>query len=98
MIWRIVQELIPPTTIVTNKDTSLAPPVPGLHTTPISPNFPQPALTSNVPSEVLAKWQETAAMMAFSQTTGDSAALTALGDYLSANRWFEAAHAWYVLV
>lgn len=74
----------------------LAPPT-GFHPTPISPNFPQPALTSSIPPESLARWQETAAVMAFSQTTGDSAALTALGDYLAANRWFEAAHAWLVI-
>ncbi|KAF8522284.1 Sec23-binding domain of Sec16-domain-containing protein [Hysterangium stoloniferum] len=92
-----VQELIPSTTIAANKEASLAPPVPGLHATPISPNFPQPALTASIPSEALEKWQETAAIMAFSQTAGDSAALTALGDYLSANRWFDAAHACYLL-
>ena len=91
-----VQELIPPKAISAAKD-SLLPPSSGSHTTPISPNFPQPALTSSVPSESLAKWQETATLMAFSQTTGDSAALTALGDYLAANRWFEAAHAWFAI-
>jgi len=66
-----------------------------MHVTPISPNFPQPILTSSVPTETLAKWQETAAMLAFTQSPGDSATLTALGDYLAANRWIEAAHAWY---
>ena len=65
---------------------------------PLSPTLPQPALTSNVPPESLAKWQETAALMAFSQATGDSAALTALGDCLAANRWFEAAHAWFAIL
>jgi Sec23-binding domain of Sec16 len=89
-----VQELIPPKAMPAAKDSLLAAPA-GLHTTPVSPNFPHTALTSSVPPESLAKWQETAAVMAFSQTTGDSAALTALGDYLAANRWFEAAHAWF---
>lgn len=90
-----MQELVPPKAVPAAKDSLLVAST-GLHTTPISPNFPQPALTSSVPLESLAKWQETAAIMAFSQTTGDSAALTALGDYLAANRWFEAAHAWFV--
>ncbi|KAF8495614.1 Sec23-binding domain of Sec16-domain-containing protein [Gautieria morchelliformis] len=91
-----VQELIPPRATPAAKDSLLAAPS-VLHATPLSPNFPQPALTSSVPTESLAKWQETAAVMAFSQAAGDSAALTALGDYLAANRWFEAAHACYLL-
>ncbi|KAF8590610.1 hypothetical protein K439DRAFT_1611986 [Ramaria rubella] len=92
-----VQELVPQRAIPANKDSLLAPPLGGIHNTPISPNFPQPALTSSVPRESLAKWQETAAMMIFSQKSGDSAALTALGDYLAANLWVEAAHACYLL-
>lgn len=42
------------------------------------------------------QWQETASMI-FTQTPGDSAALTSLGDYLAASRWFEAAHVWCVI-
>ena len=91
-----MQELIPTKGMPTAKD-SLLPPSNVSHITPLSPNFPQLALTSSVPPDSLAQWQETAALMSFSQTTGDSAALTALGDYLAANRWFEAAHAWFAI-
>lgn len=65
------------------------------HITPMSPNFPPPAITANIPVESLSKWPETAAVMVCSPMVPDtSAALTALGDYLISNRWVEAAHAW----
>jgi len=61
----------------------------------MSPNFPDNVAT-NVPAEVLAKWAETVAMMISNSASPEtSAALTALGDHLSANQWIEAAHAWY---
>lgn len=48
-----------------------------------------------IPHQVLSKWTETAATIISNTTTGDSAAMTALGDRLVANGWPEAAHAWY---
>ncbi|KDQ07949.1 hypothetical protein BOTBODRAFT_59681 [Botryobasidium botryosum FD-172 SS1] len=50
-----------------------------------------------VPSEALAKWQETAAAMLFTQVDGASAALTALGDLLISNKMVDAAHACFLL-
>lgn len=63
----------------------------------MSPNFPSPDKTANIPVESLSKWPETAAVMVSSPMAPDtSAALTALGDYLVSNGWIEAAHAWQV--
>jgi COPII coat assembly protein SEC16 len=65
------------------------------HISPMSPNFPSPSITANIPIESLAKWPETAAVMVSSPMVPDtSAALTALGDYMVSNGWVEAAHAW----
>lgn len=63
----------------------------------MTPNFPPAFQTSPVPTETLSQWAETVAMMISSpMSTETSSALTALGDQLAANGWFEAAHSWYV--
>lgn len=92
----IVQELLPPKNLakVGESVNLLAPP--SIQATPISPNFPKPALAAHIPSEVLSKWAETAATIV-SNATGNGeewASLTALGDYLISNGWVEAAHVW----
>ncbi|EIN07345.1 hypothetical protein PUNSTDRAFT_105006 [Punctularia strigosozonata HHB-11173 SS5] len=97
-----VEELLPPKLLTRTLGQTLTagplqvPPI--AHGTPISPNFPHPEKTARVPAESLAKWPETAAMLASSPMTPDSAAaLVALGDYLMSNDWIEAAHACYLL-
>ena len=88
--------MLPPATLTRPVDNKLAPPlsVP-LGVTPVSPNFPGNAPT-NIPVDVLAKWSETVAMIiSGSPSPETSAALTAIGDQLSANQWIEAAHVWY---
>lgn len=65
---------------------------------PVSPNIPAPFQPSAASSAVLSKWAQTLAMIISSPMTAElSSAVTALGDQLSANGWFEAAHAWYAL-
>ncbi|KAF9652872.1 hypothetical protein BDM02DRAFT_3108502 [Thelephora ganbajun] len=93
-----VQSMLPPASLSRAVDNRLAPPPPvSLGVTPMSPNFPGNVAT-NVPVEVLASWAETVAMMVFNSVSPEtSAALTALGDHLSANQWVEAAHACYLL-
>ncbi|KAI8998549.1 Sec23-binding domain of Sec16-domain-containing protein [Trametes punicea] len=91
-----VQELIAPSKLLHQPQT-LQIPQPQLAITPMTPNFPvvQPL---NIPQEVLANWPRTAAMILCNPTTLDSsAAITALGDQLSAHQWVEAAHACYLL-
>ncbi|GJJ12130.1 hypothetical protein Clacol_006371 [Clathrus columnatus] len=86
-----LQELIPTKSLIASNGAQL---------TPITLNSQKPfssSLPPGVPGESLAQWQETASMMVFSQASGDSAALTSLGDYLATNHWFEAAHACYLL-
>ncbi|KAG9096746.1 hypothetical protein FRC06_008367 [Ceratobasidium sp. 370] len=91
-----VQELLPPKNLArTGADSLMPPTMPMMHATPISPNFPQPVLTSNLPTPALLQWQEIAATILSNQ--GDSSALTALGDYLISNKWTEAAHVCYLL-
>ena len=93
-----VQAMLPPPSLLRAVDNKLAPPPAPPGVTPISPNFPGNVAT-NVPAEVLARWAETVAMMISSSASPEtSAALTALGDHLSANQWIEAAHAWYVSI
>lgn len=88
-----VQELLPPKNLARTGADSLMPPTMSMmHATPISPNFPQPVLTSNMPTPALLQWQEIAATILSNQA--DSQALTALGDYLVSNKWTEAAHVW----
>jgi hypothetical protein len=87
--------MLPPPSLFRKADSKLAPPPAPVGVTPISPNFPGNVAT-NVPAEVLAKWAETVAMMISNSASPEtSAALTALGDHLSANQWIEAAHVWY---
>ncbi|KAH9901028.1 Sec23-binding domain of Sec16-domain-containing protein [Cubamyces lactineus] len=91
-----VQELVAPSTLIQHPQT-LQIPQPQLSITPMTPNFPviQPL---NIPQDVLANWAKTAAMILSNPMTPDcSAALTALGDQLSAHQWVEAAHACYLL-
>ncbi|EMD38408.1 hypothetical protein CERSUDRAFT_82659 [Gelatoporia subvermispora B] len=96
-----VQELLPPKQLLQNSQTlqlpsSLSSSLASV--TPVSPNFPAPAPPMDIPSEILAKWADTAAMMLSNPTSSESvAALTALGDQLAANKWCEAAHACYLL-
>ena len=77
-----------------SESTHLAPPT--IQPSPISPNFPKPALTPHIQAEVLSKWPETAASIVSNiNSAGEHyAALTTLGDYLISNKWVEAAHAW----
>ena len=90
-----VQQLLPPNQL-SRTTGALQLPTPVIpHITPMSPNFPSPSVTANIPIESLSKWPETAAVMVCSPMVPDtSAALTALGDYLASNGWVEAAHAW----
>ncbi|KAG8683021.1 Protein transport protein Sec16A, partial [Ceratobasidium sp. 394] len=91
-----IQELLPPKNLArTGADSLMPPTMPMMHATPISPNFPQPVLTSSVPTPALLQWQEIATTILSNQ--GDSLALTALGDYLISNKWTEAAHVCYLL-
>ncbi|KDQ60805.1 hypothetical protein JAAARDRAFT_190947 [Jaapia argillacea MUCL 33604] len=94
-----VEELVPPKLLSTRGPDMLQIPLPTIaQTTPVSPNFPSPDLTATVPAENLSSWAETAVMLLSSPMTNESsAALTALGDYLVANGWVEAAHACYLL-
>ena len=62
--------------------------------TPVAPRFPDVHSSNLLPREVLAKWQETAALIIANRTAGDSAALTALGDTLASNDQLDAAHIW----
>ncbi|KAK4701487.1 COPII coat assembly protein SEC16, partial [Phenoliferia sp. Uapishka_3] len=61
--------------------------------TPVSA---QPTM-DNLSESVLSKWQETVALIIANRSSGDSAALTALGDTLKANGWLDAAHVCYLL-
>ncbi|KAF9533001.1 Sec23-binding domain of Sec16-domain-containing protein [Crepidotus variabilis] len=96
-----VQELAPPASLQQMAGTGLLQPpaTPSLSAmTPRTPNFPaiQPPL--NIPTESLAKWAETVAMIISSPLTAEtSAALTALGDQLAARGWIDAAHACFLL-
>ncbi|CEL51590.1 COPII coat assembly protein sec-16 OS=Neurospora crassa (strain ATCC 24698 / 74-OR23-1A / CBS 708,71 / DSM 1257 / FGSC 987) GN=sec-16 PE=3 SV=1 [Rhizoctonia solani AG-1 IB] len=91
-----IQELLPPKNLARADANSLMPPTMSMvHATPISPNFPQPVLTSSVPTPALLQWNEIAATIVSNQA--DPQALTALGDYLVSNKWVEAAHACYLL-
>ncbi len=91
----LVQEISSPKSLAKSSE-SLQPPLPSLMTTPISPNFHKLSPTSAVSPEALAKWPETAATIVSNSNSGDHApTLTALGDFLVANGWIEAAHVWY---
>ncbi|KAL6309244.1 Sec23-binding domain of Sec16-domain-containing protein [Sparassis latifolia] len=92
-----VQELLPPKPLVHSAPT-LQIPLSASSVTPISPNFPGSAEIMNLPVEVMSKWADTAAMIISNPMTAESSStLTALGDQLAANQWFEAAHVCYLL-
>ncbi|KAJ7155946.1 Sec23-binding domain of Sec16-domain-containing protein [Mycena crocata] len=91
-----VQELIPQNLL--SRATGRLQLPPASRMTPMTPNFSAPALANNIPTESLATWADTAAMMLSSPMTTDiSSALTALGDQLLSHQWVEAAHACYLL-
>ncbi|KAF8964701.1 Sec23-binding domain of Sec16-domain-containing protein [Flammula alnicola] len=94
-----VQELAPISLLQSGVGRFQPPMVPTM--TPRTPNFApmqHPIMPPSIPSESLAKWAETAAMIISSPLTPEaSAALTALGDQLLANNWVEAAHVCYLL-
>ncbi|CAE6420436.1 unnamed protein product [Rhizoctonia solani] len=91
-----IQELLPPKNLArTDANSLMLPTMSMAHATPISPNFPQPVLTSSVPTPALLQWNEIAATIVSNQA--DPQALTALGDYLVSNKWVEAAHVCYLL-
>jgi len=96
LIFTPVQAMLPPAPLSRVVDNKLAPPPSTpLGVTPTSPHFAV-NLPTNVPAEVLARWAETVAMMLSNPASPETpAALTALGDHLSANQWTEAAHTWY---
>ncbi|KAI0950569.1 hypothetical protein AcV7_008992 [Taiwanofungus camphoratus] len=92
-----VRELVPPQPL-TQGQTLQLPQSSVLSITPMSASFPGPAEAMHIPIQTLARWADTAAMI-FSNpmTLESSSALTALGDQLALNQWFEAAHACYLL-
>jgi hypothetical protein len=61
--------------------------------TPVTPNF-VPPVQAPIPTETLSKWASIASIGFGSSSPGSSAALTALGDHLTAQGWTEAAHCW----
>nr|GAT53207.1 copII vesicle coat protein [Mycena chlorophos] len=92
-----VQEMVPQN-LLARATGRLQLPSSSSHKTPLTPNFAAPAVANTIPTESLATWAETAAMMLSSpMTTDTSSALTALGDQLLAHQWVEAAHACYLL-
>ncbi|CAG8549166.1 12833_t:CDS:2 [Acaulospora colombiana] len=48
----------------------------------------------SIPQQTWDRWKELLASTIANQPPGDSSATTALGDYLLANNWAEAAHSW----
>jgi len=90
-----VQELVP-RDILARGISRVAIPAPTLgQPTPRTPNLALPVAGAKIPTESLARWAETVAMLLVSPLTPDtSAALTSLGDQLLANGWLEAAHVW----
>ncbi|KAG8759076.1 hypothetical protein FRC14_006698 [Serendipita sp. 396] len=62
----------------------------------ISPDAPTTEATS-VPEETWAQWRKLLAATIANQSPNNTAATTALGDYLLANNWVEAAHCCYLL-
>ncbi|KAG1756748.1 Sec23-binding domain of Sec16-domain-containing protein [Suillus paluster] len=93
-----VQELIP-TSLLARATGTLQVPAPAIvHTTPMSPSFPSPAMAAQIPANALLKWPELVASMVSSPLSPEwSATLTALGDYLVTHQQVEAAHACYLL-
>ncbi|KAG1875268.1 Sec23-binding domain of Sec16-domain-containing protein [Suillus tomentosus] len=92
-----VQELIP-TNLLARTATLQVPTPAVVHTTPMSPSFPSPAMAAQIPANALSKWPELVASMVSSPVSPEwSAALTALGDYLVSHQQVEAAHVCYLL-
>ncbi|KAG1891037.1 Sec23-binding domain of Sec16-domain-containing protein [Suillus subluteus] len=93
-----VQELIP-TSLLARTTATLQVPTPAVvHTTPMSPSFPSPAMAAQIPAKALSKWPELVASMISSPLSSEwSATLTALGDYLVSHQQVEAAHVCYLL-
>ncbi|KAH9926213.1 Sec23-binding domain of Sec16-domain-containing protein [Fomitopsis serialis] len=93
-----IQELVTPKPLAQAVSTLQVPLPSTTSVTPLSASFPGPSEPMNVSLEVLAKWADTIAMIYSSPLTFEtSSALTALGDQLAANHWYEAAHACYLL-
>ncbi|KAG2029614.1 Sec23-binding domain of Sec16-domain-containing protein, partial [Suillus americanus] len=69
-----------------------------VHTMPMSPSFPSPAMAAQIPANTLSKWPELVASMISSPLAPEwSATLTALGDYLVLHQQIKAAHVCYLL-
>ncbi|KAH7926328.1 hypothetical protein BV22DRAFT_1009394, partial [Leucogyrophana mollusca] len=93
-----VKELVPTNLLSRTAGTLQVPAPPMPHITPMSPNFPAPAVTAQIPPDSLSKWPEIVATIVSSPLTAEcSATLTALGDYLVSHNFVEAAHACYLL-
>ncbi|KZV90262.1 hypothetical protein EXIGLDRAFT_750750 [Exidia glandulosa HHB12029] len=94
-----VHELVPPKALgqprVPEPAAALA--VTPMHITPMTANFTQPTIPTNVPNDILGRWQDIAATVVSNHVLGDSSGLTALGDTLLSHKWVEAAHACYLL-
>ncbi|KAG8217541.1 Sec23-binding domain of Sec16-domain-containing protein [Butyriboletus roseoflavus] len=93
-----IQELVP-MNLLSRTATSLQVPGPVLsHITPVSPNFPSSAATTQIPVESLSKWPEIVASIVSSPLNPEhSATLSALGDYLVSHHLVEGAHTCYLL-
>ncbi|KAH7094114.1 Sec23-binding domain of Sec16-domain-containing protein, partial [Auriculariales sp. MPI-PUGE-AT-0066] len=65
--------------------------------TPMTANFSQPTIPTNISADILGKWQDIAATIVSNRVPGNSNGLTALGDTLAGHKWIEAAHVCYLL-
>ena len=96
----LVQELVPPNSLLQRATGGLQPPAlstSALSISPRTPNFSSHQVPAPISPESLSKWADTVAMMISSPLPSEaSLALTAFGDQLLANNWVQAAHAWYV--
>ncbi|PCH38075.1 hypothetical protein WOLCODRAFT_161281 [Wolfiporia cocos MD-104 SS10] len=92
-----VKELLPPKPLIQTQTLQL-PSTSVNSTTPMSASFPAPAEPLSIPIDALGRWADTVAMIYTSPMTLEiSSTLTALGDQLAANHWYEAAHTCYLL-
>lgn len=90
-----VKQFLPPQTLdpsALSTFSRISPAIPPV--TSAGFNWNDTSLTSDLPDPILDQWQETTAMIVANRTSGDSAALTALGDTLMSNGWIDAAHVW----
>ncbi|KAH7914707.1 Sec23-binding domain of Sec16-domain-containing protein [Hygrophoropsis aurantiaca] len=93
-----IQQLIPTKLLAGSTGTLQLPTAPMAHITPMSPNFPAPNVTAQIPVDSLCKWREIVSTLISTPLAPDwSATLTALGDYLISHNFVEAAHACYLL-